>query len=85
MSELCAPTFIPWLSQLVGDDVLGRVEVMGKRRQSSLHIPLLDCVDEPLMLREDPEQVTWIAPRPHLHQADEPAQLVQELGHELEA
>ena len=57
---------------------------MGERRQSSLLIPLLDRVDQSLVLFEDPEQVTWIAPRPHMHQPDESAQLVQELGYELQ-
>ena len=58
--------------------------MMGERFQRCVLIPLLDRVDQPLVLLEDSEQVTWIAPRPHLHEADESSQLVQELGHELE-
>ena len=57
---------------------------MSERRQSAVLIALLDRVDQPLVLLKNSEQVTWIASRPHLHQADEPSQLVQELGHELE-
>ena len=60
------------------------MEMMGERRQSSVLIALLDRVDQQLVLLKDSEQVTGIASRPHLHQADEPPQLVQELGYELE-
>jgi len=74
----------PFLLQLVGEDVFRRVEMMSERRQSTVLIALLDRVDQPLVLLKDSEQVTWIASRPHLHQADESSQLVQELGYELE-
>ena len=53
------------------------MEMLGERRQGALLVPLLDRVDEPHVLVQDPEQVTWIAPRPHLHQADETAELVE--------
>lgn len=58
--------------------------MMGKRFQSCFLIPLLDRIDQSLVLLEDAEQVTWIAPRPHLHKADEPSQLIKELWYELE-
>jgi hypothetical protein len=56
----------------------------GERRQSSVLIPRLDRVDQPLVLLEDLEQVPWIAPRPHLHEADEPSQLIEKLRYELQ-
>jgi hypothetical protein len=60
------------------------MEMIGERRQSFVLIPLLDRVDQALVLLEDLEQVAWIAPRPHLHKADEASELVQELGYELQ-
>ena len=60
------------------------MEMMGERSQSSVLIPLLDRVDQPIVFLEDPKQVTWIAPPPHLRKADEPSQLVQELRYELQ-
>jgi hypothetical protein len=56
---------------------------MAERREGGRFVPLLDGIDQPHMLLEDPEQVAWIAARPHLHQADESAQLVQKLRNEL--
>lgn len=57
---------------------------MAEGLESSFLVPLFDGIDKPFVLFEDAEQMTWIAPRPHLHQPDEPSQLVQELRYELE-
>lgn len=61
------------------------MQVVGERRPGSLWIATLDGIDEPLVLLQDLEQVTWIAPRLHVHQADESTQLVQELRNQLES
>ena len=49
---------------------------MGEGRQRLGLVPCLDRIDQPDVLFEDLEEVAWIAPSPHLHQADKTAQLV---------